>query len=482
MALFAVQDKASRVGAAESKHYSEAQAIAERILTGEVLAGERLGQALRTIWVQPVDKEVLDKLTGDVTKAEQTFHTQSPTSAIPSLEHIVSRADALLPHASADPDRAKLLLKAHLLLWWALEAAGEKGRLKTLMAETVERFPTAVVDTTVMPPGVTEAFVQAKGAYKSKAVTVSFELQSTPPGDCTIRVNGFDRGEGRLVAFELVAGRTYYIQGACEGLALPPRRLIVSEPETVALDLSLAPRLAAAAGGDAVMKGAGPDQVAAITELGASLGSMLGVNNVILVGVYDSGQELFMQLDRVNVTQGVRVASVRLTGRHMSKSENVELAMRAVWAGRPTPDDVILFANDKDNVYRSVDEYIQWASDDQVRVWTWTSSAVTAAALTGGVIFSVIASSNQSELEDCVADPACGPTAQSDSLREDLNNAFLIRNSLLITGALAAVGTGVLFFLESPEVELASGASPGWSFDPWVSEDILGGSLLIDLP
>ena len=78
--------------------------------------------------------------------------------------------------------------------------------------------------------------------------------------------------------------------------------------------------------------GATPDSVSALTEAGSTLGRLLGVAEVVLVGVYSGAQGPTMQFDRIGVSEGVRDCSVRLNKTNMGDELTVEGRLGWAWS------------------------------------------------------------------------------------------------------------------------------------------------------
>lgn len=487
IALFPVQYGGEHGEPMIGAHLPDLSSGLARIWNGEVLSQSALDDAMRQRFVMDIDEAELSKLEAGVKEAENTFHAVSPNDAIPGLERLVRSADERLGQVSASPRHAQLLLKAHLLLWWSLSSVGESERLKTLMSETVGRFPAAVVDTTVMPPVVSEAFARAREAHERESVTLSVSLSGDGDARCSIEVNGATIGDGRNGAVGVKPGLVAYVGGRCGEDVLPPQRVVAQGPMMVRLDMALTRALQRTSAGHTLVLSEGPDQVADMTRVAQAVGRVLGAGQVLLVGSFDEGEGLrTMQLDRIDVLEGVRRCSVRMGQLESIRRVDIDEALRAIREQKPTTHRRITFSEDSSQ-YLTPDEYVaeKLEEQDSRRVYTWVAAGVTAAVLSSGVLFDFVGRAAQQDLDDCVASSACRGTEQAETYRNNLDDTLVVRDVLYVSAGVLAVGAVALFFIEQPSTDayLAAPSAPapaGWRVSPWVSAD--GGGVELSIP
>ncbi len=437
---------------------------------GSVLAQDTLTDAMALRWVSRVDNELVDAMLRDVTDAEKRFQDQSAGAAIPTLEKIIAQADALLPHTSARLDGALGLLRAHLLLWWALEDVGERERLPILMAQAAERFPNAQLNGAQVPPFVSQAFETARKKLidKSKS-TLVMRLEGASGDNCRIALNGLPMGDWRNAALPLPSGRTYYVQGGCGDRQLPPRRVIVNDAVDLVMNVNLADHLLDTNTGHALRVEGGSGSGAEMARLGTGIGQTLEVGNIVMVGVV-AGEDV-LQLDRVRVFDGVRTCSVRLSLTDAKDPAVLYGALRAVVANRPTRFNM-LFAGE-DGIYRTPEDYVENVIGTD-RVFTWVFGGMSVLTLGSAIVFEAAVLSKQEDLNDCGGSASCRGTNEIETQRPALENTILTRNVLYgATGALAA-GALLFYFLEAPDVEAELDAPMKTSLRPWMAPSSVG--------
>lgn len=447
-----------------------------RSWSGDVLEGVELSEQVKVAWVDPVDTKALDALEREVEAGTQQFYGESPSDAIPTLEKVVDRAEGLMGHVSADPKRAALLLKAHLLLWWSLKQVGESARLGPLMAQTAERFPAAVVSSLDMAPDVAQAFSAAREAQRADGVTLTVVLESDVEGPCDIRIDGFSHGDRRTVGIAVRKGRTYYVTGGCGGDMLPPRRVVVDGPVEVRLDNVLARTLRRKQLGTAVWMAGAQDKGADLARVGTTVGALLDAGTVVLAGVYAGPQGPVLQLDNVSIRDGIRRCSVRLVLERNTSPGDIDAAVRATVLRRPV-EGRLTFRGYNQEGYMSPGDYLDVVVGDGFqRIFTWTTATLGGVALTSGLVMELISQGRQDDLDNCFGQTECRGTARMEGMRGDLNDALVTRDALYVTSGVL-VGAAVLFyFLESPSLEDAPASGPmgSWGVAPWASEAAFG--------
>lgn len=446
---------------------------ARQAWSGPVLAQGSLDDAIRVIWLTEHDQAGIAQMHQTLAEAERRFRDpeQGAGAAIEPLERLLHRADALLPHASREPRDAEALLRAHLLLWWALREVGETSRLPSLMRQAAGRFPAARVDSGHMPPFVVEAFVQAQArGRQEEASTLVIRLEGAREQGCRILLNGSALGEERNAALALPSGRTYYVQAGCGADQLPIRRVVVEGSQELLLDLQLARQMRDRAAGVTLVVPGGEGSAAEMASLGTSMGQALEVGNVILVGVVEDQEAL--QLDRVRVFDGRRLCSVRIPLEAARDSASLYGALRAVVAGRPTRFS-LLFAGE-DGVYRTPEDYVENVIG-QKRVFTWVTGGLGVLTLGTAVVFEFLSAGYQQELDDCVATLSCRGSTRSEATRRDLDDALLTRNVLYLTSGGLLLSAALLYVLEAPDVESElETPMQGARLTPWISGSSAG--------
>lgn len=431
------------------------------------------------------DTASLATLRSDVEAAQKVFYESGEAAAIPKLEAILARADDLMQHVASDPRAASALLTAHLLLWESRQRIGESGALAALMEQAAGRFPVAKVDTSTVAPEVADAFNAARETQRGMGTTITALLQTGGQSGCSILVNGFPVGDELKAAVAVRPGSTYYVSARCDGVAVPPRRVAVAERSVeVRLDTALSGRLYKSAAGYTLHAPEGPDDRATLTRLAASLGAALGVDHIVLVGSFvpAGSQHATLQFDRVEVAESARLCSTRLVlAASLSpreRDEEIEQSVRAMLYNR-RPRTGVLFAG-SDHVYRTSEEHAQYVLDQGFpRPWTWTTAGVAVASAGTALLFDVLASSAQSELEDCIASTGCRGSQRTESLRNEVDTDLLVRDALYITSGVLLVGAVVLFFFEQPDPlendeEFLLGTT---ATRPWFTPDAAGASL-----
>lgn len=441
---------------------------AQQAWSGPVLAEGSLADVMELAWVTRADRAVLERLRGSLGEAEQRFRDpeQGPGAAIPALEALIKDADALLPQVSASPEDAERLLRAHLLLWWALDEVGEKSRLEELMVSAAARFPAAQLDSQQVPPFVVEAFVQARARLRERgAQTLVMRVEGARGGECRLLLNGSALGDWRQAALAVPAGRTYYVQAGCGEDQLPARRVVVEGATEVVLDLGFARQMRSSAVGTTLQIPGGHGSAAQMAALGSHMGQTLGVGHVLLVGVVEEDRAL--QIDRVRTQDGRRTCSVRISLDDARDSAALYGALRAVVANRPTRFS-LLFAGE-DGVYQTPEDYVENVIGSQ-RVFTWVAGGLGALTLGAGAIMEFVGTSLQQDLDDCVASLRCRGTSEAEGHRNALSDAVLTRNILYTSGGILLVGAVVLYFVESPDLEAELNAPMrGAGLGLWVS-------------
>ncbi len=446
----------------------------ERLWVGTVLAGPRSRDAIEATWLPGQEGEPLERFDADVEKARKLFSEQGAEAAIGALERLVEESDGLLPGISARPDSAASMLSAHLLLWWALQQVGESGRLPSLMQATVRRFPAAEVTTRQWPPGVAEAFAVARQVMALEQTSLSFELHNAPPEGCAVFVNGFELGDGRGGSLALSRGAPIYVTARCQGALLPPRRILASGHARIELDVEMTRRLRRSDAGPSLLIPEGAGAVGPLVHTASAMGRALKAAEVVTAGVFDLQGKKILQLDRVDVAAGRRTCSVRL---ELDGLEGwmIDQAVHVLRVGKPTASAPVRFAGDE-NVYRSVVEYVDWATNDSGHPWTWVASATTAASLTTALLFAFRTDDLEGDLADCALSPSCRTSPQINDLRHDLEQAAQLRDLFAITTAISGLGAIAVFFLEGPSrSDVLAPDLPGddapFSLIPWMTPD-----------
>ncbi len=456
-----------------------------RIWTGEVLSEQSLAEAMRLTWVPPGDPTTLSRLDADVNQAEERFMAGQTSEAIPLLEKLIRQAEALMPQISAEPRVAERLLRAHILLWWALSLEGESGRLPTLMQETVARFPAAVVDTLNVPPDVAQAFAVER--RRQGAVSVTVELNASGESGCEILVGGFKIGDGPSAALGLPPGRPYTIAGRCQSATLV-RRVQVEGPQIVSLDMTLAHSLLESSAGATLQLPEGPEEVARMVRVSTAAGRALGAEEVILAGIHDQGRSgRVLQLDRIVVgaDKPLRQCSVRLGLKEGVDRTDIDQALRAVRKCKPFVEKMDLEVATSDNVYLNPEEFVESVGQEGSHPLTWSAAALSLAALSSAVLFEFVAAASQEDLDNCVASAACRGTARAEGLRNDLGDTIVTRDALYGVTAALTIGAVILYFVETPSAEDVLGqgsqAARSWTLSPWIGASGFGASAIIPL-
>jgi len=447
-----------------------------RNYSGEIVAKDRLFEAIDGAWVMRRDEAALASLESEAKAAIELFYQEGGGAAIPKLERLVREADALLPAVSADPARAELLLKAHLFLWWSFRQVGEEAQLSALMAQTAERFPAATVSSIDMPPYVAQAFNQAREDQRASGVAVSVYLDARERRDCRIFIDGFAHGDGRSAGIVVRPGRTYYVMGQCGESRLPARRVVANRSVELALDMVLADHLVQRGSWTALRADMGAEAIGTLTDLAVAGGTALQASQVVLASVTMQDGEPVLQLDRVSMERRQRVCSVRMPLGPNVAPGDVDAAVRAVIVGKPTPT-TILFASD-DNVYRTPDEYIEFVTDEGIhRIFTWVTAGIVLGTAVSAGALELAAVSDQNNLKNCIRDLSCRGTREAEDLRVDLNDTLVTRDVLYLTSGVLALTSIVLYFVEAPDPDDYL-ASPGLHIAPWLGADVAGAGAL----
>ncbi len=424
----------------------------QRLWSGQVLDGAQSAEAVEGAWVLSISPQTLERIGQVVPAAKERFLMTGAEAAINPLESLLGEADELLPAISTSPSHAQMLLDAHLLLWQGLAAEDPSSvRLTALMGAAARRFPTAVVDTQQWPPDVVEAFSQAQQEMVGQKASLTFRLSQGTAQDCRLFVNGLDYGDGRGGGVAVARGATYHIGLRCDGLPMtPPRKVTTDGHETIELDGVLVRQLALTSAGATLTLSQGPDGVADAVFHASALGRSLGATDVVLAGVFEDEQRrMILQLDRVHVATSVRVCSVRIL-LDQASAWDIDKAIHTLHLQKPTASAPLSFASD-DNIYRSVDEYIQWAGSDGSYPLTWTFSTLAAGALVGGVALEWMTASKRDELTQCIANTSCRSSPQIHELRSEADDLGSIRTGLFVGSAVLALGAVGFYFLESPD-------------------------------
>ena len=418
----------------------------ERQWNGTVWAQTQVSDAVHTAWLFAPDRAPLEDFTQGVKKAQALFTEKGSEAAIPVLERLVEESEGLLPQISTRPPEALLMLQAHLLLWWSLEQAGERGRLVPLMQKAVRRFPAAQVTTRQWPPAVAEAFAVARQVLLMEQASINFRLRGAPQGGCTVLVNGFEHGDGHSGGLGVAGGQPYYISARCEGVLLRPRRVIATSNIELELDVELTQRLTQTSAGPVLRIEGGPGAVGELVRLSGGLGRVLGSSDVVLAGGFEEGGRTVLQLDRVDVAAAKRVCSVRLETEGMEPWA-IDKAIRVLVVRKPTASAPVVFASE-DGVYRSVDQYVDWAATDVSYTWTWTMAGLTVASLGTGLVFESLARASRDELTACITNTDCQGTVQVGALTQDTERHLDLRNAFLIGAGASAAAALLAFLLE----------------------------------
>ncbi len=424
----------------------------ERLWSGRVWGAQQTTDEVKRTWTLRPRREVLGRIDETVPKAQERFLLEGPETSINALESLLKDADEMLPSIASSPAHATMLLKAHLLLWQGLAAEDPKqARLGAVMGAAARRFPTAVVDTQQWPPDVVEAFSVAQQALVEQGTSLTFDMRQVSGDGCRLFVNGLDYGDGRGGGVAVARGAAYHVGVRCGqlGAMSPPRRVVTEGHQTVALDVDLTQRLLITSAGVALSLPQGPEAVADAARFASALGRALQVSDVVLAGIFEdeSGQRV-LQLDRINVAAEARTCSVRLLADDAS-AWDIDKSVHALHLQKPTASAPVSFAS-QDNIYRSVDEYVEWAGDEGSYPLTWTFSTLATGVLVGGGVLAWMTSSKEDELAKCIANSACRASNEIHALRGDVEDFSSLRTGFFVGGGVLALGALGFYFLESP--------------------------------
>ena len=443
-----------------------------RAWNGPVLSSDALRAALERRWVWSYDPSKLRNLEEALRASERAFEEDRFEEAIALLEKIVQQGDVLLAQVSADPRQSRNLLRAHLLLWWALDETGERDRLQALMVQSAERFPAGAVESAGVPPKVAQAFQEAREQQKRGAQTLSIFLKGGV-GACKLLLNGSPLGDDRNAGVAVLPGRTYYVHASCGDLHLPPRRIVVDKATAITLDLGLARTLRDTSLGPTLRAEGDPNDTAELVGLGKLAGEVFGVDTVVLAGISQDPNGAWLQLDRVQTSPARRTCSVRLSLDEAQRRAPLDEALRALVANKPTPN-TILFAGE-DGIYRTPEEYVELVTRGGIpRIFTWVTGGLGLVSLGIGGVFAFVQGQDQAELDLCILDAECRGTVEAERLRGELYQNTSLSWGFSITGGALLLGSVALYFIEAPDPEDYLAASPldGWM--PWLTPEGAG--------
>jgi hypothetical protein len=481
---------AAEVGAAEvavvtalygepthAEQLAEVDSAVARLWRGTVWSRVYAGDAAARAWSFDA-QEPPQSFATDLAEAQRRFQEGGSAAAIPILERLVAGSADLLPALAGTSTGAELLLKAHLLLWWSLDEVGEKGRLATLMQETARRFPAAKVTTTEWPPRLAEAFAVAKQFIGLDQTTLAVELRSQNVRGCSVTVNGIALAGGPSASVPVARGVSYYVGGECPGVLLRPRRVAAVGATTVVLDTELNTRVQRTENGAVLRLDGGPDDVAQIVRLAVGFGRVIGTPDGVVAGVFRTSEGDVLQLDRVNVNEGVRRCSVRLPLTPDLDPRAIDEAVHVLHVGKPTVSASVRFASE-DRVYRTSDEYVDWARDDKLYVGTWTGLGLTLAAAGLTAYFNNSLSDSEAELNTCGANQSCRRSTALERARRDVAEGTDRRDALAWTTVGLGIGTIVIFLFEytrgsevlAPGLPEARSPAP---IGPWLQPNAAG--------
>ncbi len=424
----------------------------ERLWSGRVWDAQQTTEEARRTWTLRPSREVLGRIEETVPKAQERFLLEGPETSINALESLLKDADEMLPSIASSPAHATMLLNAHLLLWQGLAAEDPKqARLGAVMVAAARRFPTAVVDTQQWPPDVVEAFSVAQQTLVEQGASLTFDMRQVSGDGCRLFVNGLDYGDGRGGGVAVARGAAYHVGVCCGqlGAMSPPRRVVTEGHQTVALDVDLTQRLLVTSAGVALSLPQGPESVADAARFASALGRALKVSDVVLAGVFeDPNGRRILQLDRINVVTEARTCSVRLLVDDAS-AWDIDKSVHALHLQKPTASAPVSFAS-QDNIYRSVDEYVEWVGDEGSYPLTWTFSTLATSVLVGGGVAAWMTSGKEDELAKCIANSACRASNEIHALRGDAEDLSSLRTGLFVGGGVLALGALGFYFLERP--------------------------------
>lgn len=452
-------------------HLGAVSASVSRLWSGEVLLDERLGGAVGEAWLGASDPALLANIEVQVARGREIFDQVDTVESIPVFEALLGDMKRLGAVASGSPKHAAMLFEAHMMLWRALERESGPEHLEAMIAETVRRFPAAVVTSQQWPPTLTEAFSVAREALIREGASITVSLRGAADEQCAVTINGQRHGDGHLGGVAVARGVPYYVGARCGDRFLPPRRVVADGHVAVTIDMLLHEQMQVTSAGTTLRIAGGAEAVVEIVRAAVSFGEALDLAEIILAGVFDDAQgQRALQLDRIDVGQGRRVCSVRLVVEGMD-ARSLDEAVHTLHLRKPPAATPVAFAT-QDNVYRSVGEYVAWAGEDGSYPVTWSASALALGALTTGAVFVWLGENEQDALAACAVNEDCRASPKINQLRDDVGRLETVRNVTFLTGGVLATAALVAYFLERPDSKdiLAPSLPPRagqWRLEPW---------------